>query len=519
MQQSNIRVLDTGLLTAAENIAWDEAIMEARIAECVPDTIRFLQFKPSALVGYHQSIHDELRLSYCQNTGIEVNRRITGGGAIYFDEGQLGWEVIAHRSSFQGNYSMNQISAELCQAFAKALNRLGIAASFRPRNDIEVDGRKISGTGGVMDDDVIFFQGTLLIDFNMEHLLKALKIPVEKLSAKELSSASQRVVSMKELLKVLPTMDVIKDMITDALAELLGRSVEHAEPSEKERQLFAEKITEKQSIDWIDLDRNKTMPLSESIETVSKTKGGLLRLSARFNPLHKRLKQLMIHGDVLINPRRILYDLEATLKETHADDVLEKASRFLDNYPFEGVAFGKSDFMRAFGMLMDKFSYIERGFDFKDISAIETRGANLQSIVKDAKLLLVPYCAKPKSCKFRYEDRCAECGKCSVGDAYRMGREKGLKVVTINNFENFVSVLNLEKQSGSTSVIGTCCKAFFLKRHHAFVNSGLSFAILDIDNTTCYELQKEEEAYNGEFQRETQLKTEVLEKILSIKQA
>ena len=81
-----MRVIDTGLKGAAENMAWDRALMEARAKDIIPDTIRFLRFRPCALVGYHQAVKEEIRVDYCRANRIEINRRITGGGAIYFDE-------------------------------------------------------------------------------------------------------------------------------------------------------------------------------------------------------------------------------------------------------------------------------------------------------------------------------------------------------------------------------------------------------------------------------------------------
>ena len=86
----------------------------------------------------------------------------------------------------------------------------GVKAEFRPRNDLEVDGRKISGTGGSFDGDCFLFQGTLLIDFNLENLIKALRIPTEKLNRKELSSARERVISLSELLGYAPPAPEIK---------------------------------------------------------------------------------------------------------------------------------------------------------------------------------------------------------------------------------------------------------------------------------------------------------------------
>ena len=93
------RVIATGLRGGRANIAFDQALIEARREEKIPDTIRFLRFRPSALVGIHQYLSHELKLDYCKAHGIETVRRITGGGGLYFDEGQIGWELIFDRAT------------------------------------------------------------------------------------------------------------------------------------------------------------------------------------------------------------------------------------------------------------------------------------------------------------------------------------------------------------------------------------------------------------------------------------
>jgi lipoate---protein ligase len=192
------RLLDTGLRSGAENMALDSALLAARAEGSSPDTLRFLRFSPPvALVGYHQSVAEEIRVDYCQEMGIDINRRVTGGGAIYFDAGQLGWEIICSYQSLGQGRHMERITQALCGTVARGLRRLGVDARFRPRNDIEVHGRKISGTGGSFDGKCFLFQGTLLIDFNLENLIKALRIPTEKLNRRELSSAAERVTSVK----------------------------------------------------------------------------------------------------------------------------------------------------------------------------------------------------------------------------------------------------------------------------------------------------------------------------------
>ena len=93
------RLLDTGLMTAAENMGLDEVLTRRAGQGLSPPTLRFLRFAPdAALVGYHQEVERELRLCYCQEQGIDINRRLTGGGAILFQSSALGWELIEQAS-------------------------------------------------------------------------------------------------------------------------------------------------------------------------------------------------------------------------------------------------------------------------------------------------------------------------------------------------------------------------------------------------------------------------------------
>jgi lipoate-protein ligase A len=97
----NWRLLDTPPMSAAENMALDDTLVELKGRGKTPDTLHFLQFFPRAvLTGFHQSVEEEVRSSYCRTRGIDINRRITGGGAIFFDENQLGWEIICDKAFF-----------------------------------------------------------------------------------------------------------------------------------------------------------------------------------------------------------------------------------------------------------------------------------------------------------------------------------------------------------------------------------------------------------------------------------
>ena len=117
------RLLDTGARSAAENMALDETLLHARNADSIPNTLRFLQFsKNSVLVGYHQSVEQEIRFDFCENNDIDINRRITGGGALYFDTPQLGWEIIASKYHPKISKNVETLYQTLCQAQMDELN-------------------------------------------------------------------------------------------------------------------------------------------------------------------------------------------------------------------------------------------------------------------------------------------------------------------------------------------------------------------------------------------------------------
>ncbi len=118
-------MIDTGVREGRRQIAFDQAMIDAHKAGRIPDSIRFLRFPPTALVGRHQALSREVKLDYCRSHGIGVVRRITGGGAIYFDEGQLGWELVFDRATL-GIASLGDLAREICEAAAAGLSRLGV---------------------------------------------------------------------------------------------------------------------------------------------------------------------------------------------------------------------------------------------------------------------------------------------------------------------------------------------------------------------------------------------------------
>lgn len=320
------RWLDTGIRPAVENIALNRALLEAQQKGDSPCTVRVLGFEPVVLLGFHQSAEQELNLNYCAEHGIGVQRRITGGGAIYMDENQLGWELYASKQAM-GTAQMSEIAAKLCRAVADGLQALGVNAVFRPRNDIEVEGRKISGTGGAFDGDALMYQGTLLMRLNVETMLGALRIPAEKLADKAVASARERVTSLETVLGKVPERTEIVMALRTALANALNAEFVDQGLTEHEQANFSAAVQEMAQPEWVNMVQT---PVADRpvLHAAKRHAAGTLRVNVAFDAPQQRIRQVWFSGDVFVSPRRTLIDLESQLRDVLLERMDEVVQAF-----------------------------------------------------------------------------------------------------------------------------------------------------------------------------------------------
>ncbi len=123
--------------------------------------------------------------------------------------GDLG---IPGEDPFRGTYE--SILHKICSVAAAGISRLGVRAKFRPRNDIEIDGRKISGTGGVTVSGGFMFQGTILVKNEVELFLKASECRWKSSRKREIESLMERICFLSDLVQPLPSMHMIKQVIS-----------------------------------------------------------------------------------------------------------------------------------------------------------------------------------------------------------------------------------------------------------------------------------------------------------------
>ena len=506
------RLLDTGVRNGAENMALDAILLQERNSGNSPSIFRFLQFSPPVvLIGFHQTVNHEVRVDYCKSKDIDINRRITGGGAIFFDESQLGWELVFNSTDLGVGRNLEDITKKVCEGAVRGLKKLGLKAEFRPRNDVEVNGRKISGTGGVFENNACLYQGTLLVDTEMEKMLKALRIPIEKLSKRGIESARERVTCLKEELGEITSLERIKTALLQGFSEELGIEFRKDSLTPHEESLLQKELLEKRSDEWVHLIEEPAN-YSQMLRSIYKVDGGLLRVHLHVDAKMRYIKQVLITGDFFVDPARTIYDLEAWFKSTSIEDLKTNLHEFFVEKQPKFLGLSEEDIYQTFNEALDKLEYA--GLSIDEANSIFVVNNSFKNLLKNNGVLLLPYCAKLPDCEFRNEDYCARCGGCSIGDAYDIGQEKNLRVISICSFEHLVETFKKLKGEGIQSYIGCCCEAFFEKRQKAFRESGLGGLLIDIDSSTCYELGKEKEAYEGTFEHQTDLKLELLKKII-----
>jgi lipoate-protein ligase A len=342
------RVVDAGLRDGRFNIALDQAMIELHQAARIPDTIRFIHFPPTALVGRHQVLSREIDLDYCARHGIGVGRRITGGGAIYLDEGQLGWALVFHRRTL-GRGRLGDVAQAICEAVAAGLSRLGIDARYRPRNDIEVDGRKISGTGGFFDGDTLIYQGTVLIDTDPARMMSALKVSEAKLARHSATSAAQRVVTLRELLgSRTPTLAEVQSSLLHGFQQRFGLewqagALTAAEESLAQR-LFDEELGGDAFVAEIDEPDSGEAFLVGS----HSCPGGAITAYVRLEGIAgDRIGQVLFTGDFFVAPPRAVFDLESSLKGLGKAVACTAVDRFFARRELAALTVTPDDFRRA----------------------------------------------------------------------------------------------------------------------------------------------------------------------------
>lgn len=197
------RLLKLETNDAYTNMAIDEAIFIARIENLVPDTLRLYRWNPSAVsIGKFQKIENEVYLENCKKFGVDVVRRITGGGTVYHDaEGEVTYSVIAEKKNLKAK-DITEVYGRVYAGIVEALKILGINADFKEGDakncpNLTVKGKKISGSAQSHRGEVVLQHGTILLNVNLEKMFTYLRVPWAKTCMEVVNIARNKITSIK----------------------------------------------------------------------------------------------------------------------------------------------------------------------------------------------------------------------------------------------------------------------------------------------------------------------------------
>lgn len=192
------------------NLALEELL--TKDASITDEILLLWQNDNTIVVGVNQNTIEEVSNDYVRQHHVNVVRRLSGGGAVYQDLGNLNFTFIFNKNQDNArNYAL------FTQPIIDVLQKLGVPAKFSGKNDIEVDGKKISGNAQYNYKNRIMHHGTILFDVDMSILPQALNPDLLKLQSKGIKSVKARVTNILPLLPNKITVEQFKDLIVQHL--------------------------------------------------------------------------------------------------------------------------------------------------------------------------------------------------------------------------------------------------------------------------------------------------------------
>lgn len=426
------------------------------------------------VLSKNQDVSREVRREYIEKQNIKLYKKDYLGPLCYVFE-----EAIYIKVCIEGN--LKDSYKKFINLIEKAFEKFNLKLQIRGLNAY-INDKKILTVGVSKKENCYIFESFINKNFNIEKYLKAVHIPVEKLSSQGIKLAEDRFTYLSK-----------ESIEKDDLIEELIKHLKMADFTKKIEGLNLKPIKDIET-------KNQNY-----IQGLYRCAGGTFRIDIKEE--NNIVKDIAVSGDFVIFPESFIEKLISTLKDKTVDNYKSLLEDFTEKENFDSIEITKKDIKEAFLFPIRKLEAKEFGIETNLV--IASLGASLKENLSKAKVMLLPYCAKPTWCDYRHLDDCGECGGCTVGDLYRLSYEKGMIPLTITSFELLRDTL-LWCAENNYSYIGHCCTEFFEKRYEIFKKAsqeGSNGVLIDIKGTTCYSLgvEEEEKAYHGEFRAELDL--------------
>lgn len=194
------------------------------------------------IVGKHQNSIEEIDRNFVEQNDIKLVRRLSGGGAVYHDLGNLNFTFIVDGKNLE------TIDFKLfCEPISRVLSSLGIESSLSGRNDITIDGKKFSGNSQYIKNSRVMHHGTIMFNSDLDVLTKALKVSKDKIESKGIKSIKSRVTNVYDYLKEEISLEEFKKIILKHIFQ--GQKIEPYKLTEEDFKLINE-IKEQRYSTW-----------------------------------------------------------------------------------------------------------------------------------------------------------------------------------------------------------------------------------------------------------------------------
>ena len=346
-----VRLLDLGTVPYLESQTLYHAVASA-MEEGSPNTITLMSpDEPYVCVGYHQDVDKEIDLEYCRAHDLPVLRREVGGGAVYLDGDQLFVHFIFHREHLprQGE----EVYKLFIRPLVETYRAIGIEASHRPVNDIVVGGRKIGGTGIAAIGQAMVVAGSVMFDFDIETMSRALKVSSEKMRDKIYQSLHEYMTTIRRELAKPPPREEVKAILVGKLTETLEVDLQPGDLTAKERRTVRVLNRRFSSSRWLRhkgglVRRGVTIKSGVRVaEAEYKAPGGLIRVTARLKD--GAIDDVSLSGDFTFHPGPLLRQLERHLRGRRLDqgELTASVEEFCTEFHVQAPGVAPADIARA----------------------------------------------------------------------------------------------------------------------------------------------------------------------------
>ncbi|MFH1612867.1 MAG: biotin/lipoate A/B protein ligase family protein [bacterium] len=302
-------------LEGKQGLATDEMLISSVARSNLP-ILHLYSYKKSALIGRYQDMENALNLKMCKKLKVEYNRRITGGGTVLMDKNQLALGFAISLKNGIIPKSIKGVFNTMAEVLNNALKKIGITACFQPKNDLEVNSKKIAGLSAILEQkDILLFHTSLLLDFNFSLMLKILNLPPLKIKDKGISCFTDRMTTIKKEIGKSIELDEIIKLVIESFEKkfnikLYKDSFSDYEKKERDR-LIKEKYTNPK---WLYCIKTPFLNFGKAIK---KTNAGLIQVDITLNK--KIIENIFITGDIIPQNPEIINKIEFILKWSSAD--------------------------------------------------------------------------------------------------------------------------------------------------------------------------------------------------------